>query len=141
MLWNRESVRAKIVEIIVETRGVDASKCIDTAMLFEDLGLESIDLIQISWEFEIAFGFPFPTDKMGMLLDHVDDCLNSNDLERLSAFVHEQFHIDTFDTTQFIVGDRVNVEALRNHVYSRFTVAALIHFVEVELRAKGQFAF
>ena len=65
---DRAEVLETLTEIIVETRGVDEDEVVETATLFDALGLESIDFLEISFRMEEDFGFPFPTDDLGALV-------------------------------------------------------------------------
>jgi acyl carrier protein len=56
---NRDEIfdKVKEVEVLVEALGVDDDEVKPTATLFGDLGAESIDILDISFQLEQAFGF------------------------------------------------------------------------------------
>jgi acyl carrier protein len=54
------SVRVK--KIVVEHLGVDESKVVDSASFIDDLGSDSLDLVEVVMKFEEEFGIEIPED-------------------------------------------------------------------------------
>ncbi len=48
-------ISSKVVEIIVEKLGVDASEVVPTANFTNDLGADSLDTVELIMDFEKAF--------------------------------------------------------------------------------------
>ncbi len=55
-----QEILQKVKESIVEALGVDEDEVVPTATLFEDLGAESLDLLDIVFRLEKAFGIKIP---------------------------------------------------------------------------------
>jgi acyl carrier protein len=52
-------VREKVKQIIVEQLGVDEAQVDDTASFVDDLGADSLDIVELVMAFEEAFGKDF----------------------------------------------------------------------------------
>ena len=131
---DRAEILEKLTEIIVETRGVDEEECTETATLFEDLGLESIDFLEISFRMEEDFGFPFPTDDLGALLTSVGENSTTADVNKALDSLVADFHIK-FDRASVEGVDPFDSEKLRGSVLQLFTVGALVDFVAARSEA------
>ena len=130
--------RAEILEelrtIIVETRGVDEDEVVETATLFEDLGLESIDFLEISFRMEESFGFPFPTDDLGEIMNSVGENSTTDDVTGALDKLENEFYMK-FDRAQIAGVDPFDADKLRDSVLQLFTVGALVDFVEARQAA------
>lgn len=65
----------KVRQIVVEKLGVEESEVTPTASFVEDLGADSLDLVELVMEFETAFGIQIPdedTEKIRKVQDAVD---------------------------------------------------------------------
>jgi len=131
---DRADILEKLTEIIVETRGVDEEECTETATLFDDLGLESIDFLEISFRMEEDFGFPFPTDDLGALLTSVGENSTTADVNKALDSLENDFHIK-FDRSAVEGVDPFDADKLRNSVLQLFTVGALVDFVAARSEA------
>ncbi len=126
---SREEILETLRTIIVETRGVDESEVVPEANLFNDLGLESIDFLEISFRMEESFGFPFPTDQLGELLGGVSESSTREQIEEVLDKLKAEFHIPVVKDE--ITGlDPLNPDKIREEVLALFTVAALADFIE-----------
>lgn len=127
--------RAQILDelrtIIVETRGVEDDEVIEKATLFEDLGLESIDFLEISFRMEESFGFPFPTDDLGGIMNSVTENSTTDDVTKALNALESDFHMK-FDRNAIDGADPFDAEKLRDSVLQLFTVGALVDFVEAQ---------
>ncbi len=56
-------INEKVVEIIVDKLGVDASEVKPEASFTNDLGADSLDTVELIMEFEKEFGISIPDDK------------------------------------------------------------------------------
>ncbi len=54
---NNDEIFAKVRDVLVESLGADEDEVTPQATLFGDLGAESIDILDISFQLEQAFGF------------------------------------------------------------------------------------
>jgi len=127
--------RAQILDelrtIIVETRGVEDDEVIEKATLFEDLGLESIDFLEISFRMEESFGFPFPTDDLGGIMNSVTENSTTDDVTKALNALESDFHMK-FDRNAIDGADPFDADKLRDSVLQLFTVGALVDFVEAQ---------
>ena len=63
MNMNEQEIREKVKKIVVEDLGVDESEVTDSARLYEDLGADSIDYVEILMKVEKEFGITIPDDE------------------------------------------------------------------------------
>lgn len=131
---NRSEIIEKLSAIIVDTRGVDAAEVVEGATLFEDLGLESIDFLEISFRMEESFGFPFPTDDLGEVMNSVGENSSTEDVQKALGKLENDFHMK-FDRAAVQGVDPFDAEKLRGSVLKLFTVGALADFVQARQAA------
>jgi len=65
----------KVRQIVVEKLGVEENEVTPTASFVEDLGADSLDLVELVMEFETAFGIQIPdedTEKIRRVQDAID---------------------------------------------------------------------
>mgnify|MGYP001546170966 CR=1 FL=1 len=75
-------VDAKVKEIIVQQLGVDAAKVNPAASFVDDLGADSLDVVELVMAFEEEFGVDFPdeaAEKIGTVMDAIDFLKQSQD--------------------------------------------------------------
>jgi acyl carrier protein len=68
-------VQAKVIEIIVQQLGVDADKVTIEASFVDDLGADSLDVVELVMAFEEEFGVEIPdeaAEKIATVKDAVD---------------------------------------------------------------------
>jgi acyl carrier protein len=68
-------VQAKVKEIIVQQLGVDAEKVTATASFVDDLGADSLDVVELVMAFEEEFGVEIPdeaAEKIATVKDAID---------------------------------------------------------------------
>lgn len=133
--WTSETIHAELRTILAETRGVEESECELEATLFTDLGLESIDFLEISFRFEESFGFPFPTDALGEILNSLDEDSTSEDALRALGVLHERFFMDVPEDLPGV--EPFNAQTLEDAVRDLFTVGPLVTFVERRLSERA----
>ena len=69
------SVEQKVKQIIVEQLGVDESQVDPTASFVDDLGADSLDIVELVMAFEEAFSVEIPEDaaeKIATVKDAID---------------------------------------------------------------------
>lgn len=69
------AVADKVKEIIVEQLGVDENQVDDTASFVDDLGADSLDIVELVMAFEEAFDLDIPdedAEKISTVKDAVD---------------------------------------------------------------------
>lgn len=125
----RTEILSELRTIIVETRGVEDDEVIESATLFNDLGLESIDFLEISFRMEESFGFPFPTDDLGGIMNSVTENSTTSDVTTALDALENDFHMK-FDRGAIGGVDPFDADQLRDSVLQLFTVGALVDFVE-----------
>ncbi len=55
-------VRERVKQIIVEQLGVDEAEVTDTASFVDDLGADSLDMVELEMAFEEAFNIEIPDE-------------------------------------------------------------------------------
>ena len=68
-------VAQKVKQIIVEQLGVDESQVVDEASFVEDLGADSLDIVELVMAFEEAFELEIPdedAEKITTVKDAID---------------------------------------------------------------------
>lgn len=126
---SRDEILETLRTIIVETRGVDESEVVPEANLFNDLGLESIDFLEISFRMEESFGFPFPTDQLGELLGGVSENSTREQIEDVLGKLKTEFYIPIkMDELKGL--DPLDPVQIRDQVLELFTVTTLADFIE-----------
>ena len=63
-------VAAKVKEIIVEKLGVDPSEVTENASFTNDLGADSLDIVELVMDFEKQFGIEIPDDDAASTRHH-----------------------------------------------------------------------
>jgi acyl carrier protein len=69
------SVEQKVKQIIVEQLGVDEAQVDNTASFIDDLGADSLDLVELIMAFEEAFDLEIPdeeAEKISTVKDAID---------------------------------------------------------------------
>lgn len=69
------SIREKVKEIIVEQLGVDENQVDDSASFVDDLGADSLDIVELVMAFEEAFDLEIPdedAEKIATVKDAID---------------------------------------------------------------------
>ncbi|MCC7156583.1 MAG: acyl carrier protein [Bryobacterales bacterium] len=69
------AVKEKVKQIIVEQLGVDEAQVDDTASFVDDLGADSLDIVELVMAFEEAFDLDIPdedAEKIQTVKDAVD---------------------------------------------------------------------
>ena len=71
---NKEEIKSKIKDIIVDENYVDASEVTDTANFEDDLGLDSFDLVYLIIKIEKEFSINI-TDDEAEKVSNLSDCV------------------------------------------------------------------
>lgn len=71
---NREDIKNKIKEIIVDDNCVDASEVTDTANFEDELGMNSFDLVYLIIKIEKEFSINIPDDEAEKV-SNLSDCV------------------------------------------------------------------
>lgn len=72
---SREQVEQKVKQIIVEQLGVDENQVDNTASFVDDLGADSLDIVELIMAFEEAFELDIPdedAEKITTVKDAID---------------------------------------------------------------------
>ncbi len=69
-------VSSKVMEIIVDKLGVDASEVTATANFANDLGADSLDTVELIMEFEKEFQIQIPDEDAGEKITTVGDAIS-----------------------------------------------------------------
>ena len=68
-------VAERVKKIVIEHLGVDADKVVEGANFIEDLGADSLDIVELVMAFEEEFGVEIPDDaaeKIATVKDAID---------------------------------------------------------------------
>lgn len=57
----------KVRDIIVDTLGCDAEEVTPETSLFDDLGADSLDAVELNMAFEDAFGYSIPDEELSKI--------------------------------------------------------------------------
>ena len=63
-----EEIQNKVVETVVKNLGVDKNKVKPEAKFIDDLGADSLDLVELIMQFEEDFGLEIPDDDAEKIL-------------------------------------------------------------------------
>ena len=66
-------IQQKIVEVIVDTLGVEAAEVTPTATFAEDLGADSLEIVNLIMGLEDAFGITIPDEDVADKIQTVGD--------------------------------------------------------------------
>ena len=69
------NIAEDVKAIIVEKLGVDPSEVTETASFQNDLGADSLDLVELIMDFEKKFGIVIPDDDAGDKITTVGDAI------------------------------------------------------------------
>ncbi|KPK27048.1 MAG: acyl carrier protein [Desulfobacterales bacterium SG8_35_2] len=69
------SAEEKVIDIIVEQLSVDKDKVVPSASFVDDLGADSLDLVELIMAMEEAFGIEIP-DEVAEKITTVQDAIN-----------------------------------------------------------------
>ena len=69
------NIAEDVKAIIVEKLGVDPSEVTETASFQNDLGADSLDLVELIMDFEKKFGIQIPDDDAGDKITTVGDAI------------------------------------------------------------------
>ncbi len=129
--WTRDETHEDMATIIMQTRGVDEEDCVPTATLFEGLGLESIDFLELSFRMEETWGFPYPTDDMGAALQCFGETTSLAAAEEGLRILREHLFIDVPIDIKGLNPYEPNV--LRQAATDLLTVGHLVTYIEKHL--------
>ena len=69
------NIAEQVTAIIVEKLGVDASEVVETASFVNDLGADSLDIVELVMDFEKAFDIEISDEEAGENISTVDDAI------------------------------------------------------------------
>ena len=69
------NIAEDVKAIIVEKLGVDASEVTETASFQNDLGADSLDIVELIMDFETQFDIKIPDDDAGDKINTVGDAI------------------------------------------------------------------
>ena len=71
---NKEEIKSKIKEIIVDKNGVEPEQVTDNASFETDLGMDSLDRVELLMEVEKEFGITIQDDEAEKV-SNLSDCV------------------------------------------------------------------
>ena len=69
------NIAEQVTAIIVEKLGVDASEVVETASFVNDLGADSLDIVELVMDFEKEFGIEISDEEAGENISTVGDAI------------------------------------------------------------------
>ena len=69
------NVAEQVKALIVEKLGVDADEVVETASFTNDLGADSLDIVELVMDFEKAFGIEISDDDAGDKISTVGEAI------------------------------------------------------------------
>ncbi len=69
------NIAEQVTAIIVEKLGVDASEVVETASFVNDLGADSLDIVELVMDFEKAFDIEISDEEAGENISTVGDAI------------------------------------------------------------------
>jgi acyl carrier protein len=130
---DRATVLSDVADILFQARGRELSDYVERARLYDDLGFESIDFLEIDFLLEEQFGFGFPTDDLGEILN---GCLTPEFGTHLTpeeaAYFADRFKESFFATLPAdIRGTLTEIPAadLRKPIQDHITVKFIVDYV------------
>ena len=145
-IWTRPEIIDELVTIIVETRGVDEEEVVETTTLFEDLGLESIDFLEISFRIEESFGFRLPVDGMGEIFNKIAVATEKSAAIDAINELAESFHMEPVDFTVFPEFAPPSTKgkgmpgSYARPTLNLMTFKTFVDFVVAKLKERGEFS-
>lgn len=127
----RDEIYSKVREILADTLSVDEDEIQATSTLKGDLGAESIDYLDISFQLEKGFGFKIGQNELfpqGVAQDPKYVKEGKVTTEGIAALVERLPH---FDFTKFRQDPQLS------KIHEIFTVNAIVNFVEFKIAAKA----
>lgn len=70
-----ENVAEQVKALIVEKLGVDADEVVETASFINDLGADSLDIVELVMDFEKAFGIEISDEDAGDNISTVGEAI------------------------------------------------------------------
>lgn len=70
------NINEEVKAIVAEKLGVELSEVVDSASFQNDLGADSLDIVELIMEFEKAFDIEIPDDDAGENITTVADAVN-----------------------------------------------------------------
>lgn len=127
----REFIFDTLRTIFVEVRGCEEGKCTLDAKIFNDLGCESIDLLEVSFRIEEAFGFPYNVEVFTGNLQSILWALSVEEMRGVFSQLRSELYLDVPDD---LPGpDPLDKDKVFSAIQGLFTVGYLVNFVERRL--------
>ena len=60
-----QDIKARVIKVVVEQLGVKEEEVVDSASFQEDLGADSLDVVELVMAFEDEFSIDIPDDEVG----------------------------------------------------------------------------
>lgn len=123
-----ESVLAEITPIVADILALEPDEVRPESRFFEDLGGESIDMLELSFQLEKRYGTPVPVQKIAASED-----LNTDADGRLTAaaLAHLKSSYPFLDYSGF------EQDPAKSRITEMFTIEALARFVVAALGNKS----
>lgn len=123
-----ETILAEITPIVAEVLAVEPEEVRPESRFFEDLGGESIDMLELSFQLEKRYGTPVPLQKIA-----TSDDLGTDADGRLTslAMAHLKSSYPFLDYSAF------EKDPVKSRISEMFTIEALARFVAAALSGKS----
>jgi len=125
--YNRERIHEKIVEILMDVRGLERDDCTPKARLFRDLSLESIDFLEVGCRIDDELAVTYPWDSVGNIFNSVGETTPPEAIQMAMKHAREQLLLPVPDDLPGV--DPFDLHLLKRAVRDLFTVDYLVDFV------------
>lgn len=125
---DRKKIREMVVDLLEKAMDLDPAIITDNASLQGDLGIESIDLLDVQFRIERMFNIQFDRDEL-----FPDDIFTDKDTCVKNGMVTEQGRIELMSAIPHADWASIKDPLPAKEIKNIFTVCTLVNFIESKL--------
>lgn len=126
---DRNKILDMVVDMLEQAVGCDRQACKPEASLYADLGIESIDLLDIQFRIERMFNISMNRDEL-----FADDVLHDRDKCIENGFVNDHGMALLKKAMPFVDWNRVATPLKASEIQNVYTVDTLVNFIDNKLK-------
>ncbi len=127
-MMDRKKIREMVVDLLEKAMDLDPAIITDNASLQGDLGIESIDLLDVQFRIERMFNIQFDRDEL-----FPDDIFTDKDTCVKNGMVTEQGRIELMSAIPHADWASIKDPLPAKEIKNIFTVCTLVNFIESKL--------